>query len=214
MKKKKKAASFYEIVGQAAGDSASSISSETPLDVCGVIRTLRKEKKMSGVSLCAQSEGLDPRTLTALEKGRIKNPSIKTLQSAAKGLGVTVSELFRRAETLQDHYLYQGSQKGLCQLDFPLFGVRMVSFTPFVNDFFCGKLILGPRKKIDQTFLKSPLSIFVSVIFGRFEVVVESRPANLREGDNLFFNGILRHSFYNPLERESVMLFITSPSFL
>ncbi len=216
MKKKRKKDSFYKIFGQTARKTAAKRSHQTPppQEFYETIKTLRLERKLTGIALCTKSGDLDPRTLTALEKGRIKNPSIKTLQSLARGFGMTVSEIFRRSESQQDHYLYQGSQKGLCQMDFPLFGVRMVSFTPFVEDFFCGKLILGPRKKIDQTFLKKPVSVFMSVIFGRFEVTVESRKVNLREGENLFFNGILKHSFYNPLERESVMLFITSPSFL
>ncbi|HLD50660.1 MAG TPA: helix-turn-helix domain-containing protein [bacterium] len=216
MKKKRKTDSFYKILGQTARKTAAQRSRQTPPspDLCKTIKMLRLERNLTGIGLCARSGDMDPRTLTALEKGRIKNPSIKTLQSLARGLGMTVSEIFRRSESLQDHYLYQGSQKGLCQMDFPLFGVRMVSFTPFVEDFFCGKLILGPRKKIDQTFLKKPVSVFISVIFGRFEITVESRKVRLREGENLFFNGILRHSFYNPLERESVMLFITAPSFL
>ena len=216
MKKKKKPDSFYEILGRTARktEGASFRGAPPPADMSETIKMLRKERNLTGIGLCTQAGDLDPRTLTALEKGRIKNPSLKTLQSLARGFGITVSEIFRRSESLQDHYLYQGSQKGLCQMDFPLFGVRMVSFTPFVKNFFCGKLILGPRKRIDQTFLKKPLSVFISVIFGRFEAAVESRTIKLREGENLFFNGILRHSFYNPLERESVMLFITSPSFL
>lgn len=216
MKKKKRPAPFYEILGQIARKTEAGSFREAPAppDMGETVKRLRKEMNLTGVGLCAQSGDLDPRTLTALEKGRIKNPSLKTLQSLARGFGITVSEIFRRSESLQEHYLYQGSQKGLCQMDFPLFGVRMVSFTPFVKNFFCGKLIMGPRKNIDPTFLKKPLSVFISVIFGRFEVTVESRKIKLREGENLFFNGILRHSFYNPLERESVMLFITSPSFL
>ena len=213
MKRRKKESSFYGVLSRTAHKSSRNLL-ETPPDIHATIRALRKEKGLTGAALCQKAGDLDPRTLTALEKGRIKNPSIKTLQSVARGLGITVSEVFRCAEIQQDHYLYQGSQKGICQMDFPLFGVRMVSFTPFVKDFFCGKLILGPRKRVSQTLLKNPLSIFISVIFGRFEINVESRQINLREGENLFFNGILRHSFYNPLERESVMLFITSPSFL
>jgi transcriptional regulator with XRE-family HTH domain len=214
MKKKKQTASFYEVLGQQAVKTNPKNSLQAHPDICKTVKMLRKEKNLSGVGLCQQAGNLDPRTLTALEKGRIRNPSMDTLHAVARGLGLTVSEIFRRAETLQEHHFYQGSQKGLCQLDFPLSGVRMVSFTPFVKDFFCGKLILGPRKTIDQTFLKRPLSIFISTIFGRFEITVESQQVRLREGENLFFNGILRHSFYNPLERESVMLFITSPSFL
>ena len=183
-------------------------------DIYRSIRTLRNEKGVTGAELCRRSRGkLDPRTLTALEKGRIRNPSLQTLDAIAGALGVSISEIFRRAEVQMERFFHQGSQKGFCQIDFSA-GVKLVSFTPLIRNFFCGKLILAPRKRIDQSLLRHPHGTFVSVIFGRFEIKVEEKTSALREGDNLFFNGILRHSFYNPLERESVMLFVTSPSFL
>ena len=214
MKPRRSPQSIYQVLVEEVQEHIRRNLFAEKININQTIRRLRKEKGLTGVALCKGSGDLDPRTPTAVEKGRIINPSIKTLHSVARGLGVSVSELFRHAEMGIDRNLYLGSQKGAFQIDFPWRGIKAVSLTPFIKDFFCGKLILGARKKIDQTFLKRPLSLFISVVFGRFEITVESRQIKLREGENLFFNGILRHSFYNPLERESVMLFITAPSFL
>lgn len=83
-----------------------------------------------------------------------------------------------------------------------------------MKNFFCGKLIFSAQRRLDETLLKHPLPIFVWVLVGRFEVRVEGRKIDLREGDNLCFNGVLKHSFSNPLHRESVLLIVTAPSFL
>ena len=178
------------------------------------IRRLRQAKGFSGVRLCREAGDLDPKTLTALEKGRIKNPSIRTLQSVSRGLSLSVSDLFREAELESEAGYYLGSQKGEFLVDFPKRGIKIVSFTPFIKDFFCGKLLLGPRRHLTDTLLKHPKPIFIAVLIGRFEVEVETRKATLKEGENLFFNGRLKHAFYNPLHRESVLLMMTAPSFL
>ncbi len=210
----KKTDSIYEALGRYAEQQSKKTSLQEKVNLNETIRRLRRERSLSGVELCRRSQDLDPRTLTAIEKGRIKNPSVKTLQSIARGLGVTISEIFRRSEMSIDRHFYLGSQKGNFQIDFPWRGVKAVSFTPFMKDFFCGKLILTAQKRFDETILNHPLPLFVSMLVGRIEVEIEGKKLNLKEGDNLFFNGILRHSFYNPLRREAVLLLVTAPSFL
>lgn len=179
-----------------------------------IIRQFREQKKLSGVELCRLSGGLDPRTLTAIEKGRIQNPSIKILQALARGLNVTVSSFFREAELDSEEYCYLGTAKGTFQMDFPSWGTKVVSYTPLVKDFFCGKFIIGPRRELNYTHLKHPVPMFISVLVGRFDIMIENRKQSLKEGENLFFNGILKHSFYNPLQRDSVFWLVTAPSFL
>ena len=212
--KPKKDGSLYQFLSEEIQAQIRHKAREEKLDLAGTIRRIRQEKKITGIQLCRQAGDLDPRTLTAVEKGRIKNPSLATLQSVSRGLGVTVSDIFRQAESGTERHLSFGSQKGNFQIDFPVWGAKVVSFTPLIKDFFCGKIILGARKKIDQTLLKHALPIFMSVLVGRFEMTIEGRPFSLKEGENLFFNGILKHSFYNPLQRESVLLMVTAPSFL
>ena len=209
----RKKTSFY----QAAAKSVRHLEKERgpmKLDLYGTLRRLRKEKNLSGVELCRRAGDLDPKTLTAVEKGRIHNPSIKTLQSLAKGLGVSVSDLFRQTEIGMEDYFCLGSQKGGFDLNFPKLGVKMVSFTPFMKEFFCGKLIISARRRLDDQVLHHPLPIFISCLIGRFEIVVEDKRALLKEGDNLFFNGTFRHSFQNLLRRDSVLLMVTAPSFI
>lgn len=184
------------------------------LDLAKAIKDLRESKKLSGVSLCRKSGDLDPKTLTAVEKGRIRNPSIQTLQAIARGLGVSISDLFRKAESALEENFFTGSQKGAFQMDLPKLGIRVVSFTPLKSSFFYGKLILASKKKLDNQSLRHPYSIFISPLMGRFEIAIENTKMVLKEGENVFFNGAFRHSISNLQQRESVLLMATAPSFL
>ena len=212
--KRKKTNSFYERVGEKWNHEIRKRQKSYDLNLPDRIRHLRTVKQLTGVELCRRAGDLDPRTLTALEKGRIKNPSIKTLQSLSRGLNLPISDLFRDLELGSSRYFLRGSPKGEYHIDFPKLGVRLISFVPFIRDFFCGKMILAPRKTLGEGFLKQPIPIFISVLIGRFEITVEESKHPLKVGDNLFFNGHLRHSFCNPSQRESVLWLVTAPSFL
>lgn len=189
--------------------------SRTPgMTVQAAIRQMREARGMSGVEFCRLAGDLDPKTLTALEKGRIRNPSIKTLESCARALGVTVSALFREAEMGREQNYMVGTQKGAFILDFPKKGVKIVSFTPLVREFFCGKLTLSAKVRMSEDFLHHEVPVYLSCLVGRVEVAVEEKKTVLREGENIFFNGVLRHSIYNPLHKEVSMLLMMAPSFL
>jgi len=164
--------------------------------------------------MCENAGNLDPKTLTAIEKGRIKNPSIKSLRSVAKGLRMSISEIFARAELQKEEYFHLGSQKGTYKLDFLTKGIELISFTPLLGDFFCGKLIVEGKKRFDGALLKHSAPLFVLTLLGSFEVEVENKKVNLREGENLFFYGGMKYQFRNSRHRNSVLLLITAPSFL
>ena len=211
MKKKKAKPSLYQSL---AGEIQKGLRRQSrEISLGHVIRDLRIEKKLRGVDLCLRAGNMDPRTLTAIEKGRIKTPSLKSLQFLASGLGISVSDLFRCAEA-DDVLSYEtGSQKGFYEGHFRSFGVKVISLTPFVGDFFCGKMVLAPKRRFQEKLLSHPFPIFASALVGRFEVLLEGKNLTLNEGQNVFFRGNLRHSFYNPLQRESVLLLMTAPSF-
>ncbi len=203
---------FYPLLAGELQKTQGDDSSEK-MDLGKTVRRLRQEKGLTGVQLCRRAGSLDPKTLSAVEKGRIQNPTIRTLLAISKGLGVTIADLFRQTEREIPSSFYLGSQKGAFQMEFRGWKIKVVSFTPFTKDFFCGKLIFDGQTRLDETLLKHPLPFFISTLVGRFQVTVEGKTADLKEGDNLFFNGALRHSFYNPLHRESVLLLVTAPSF-
>ncbi len=209
MKKK----NFYEVLSVRAKEKSFKNLKASGFSLHEIIRKMRAEKNLTGAEMSRRA-GMDPRTLNALEKGRIKNPSLETLDAIARGLGMRVSDLFRRTEAGKKSHVVLGTPKGFFQMDFPQWGIKVVSFTPWIADFFCGKFIFGPRKKFQETLLPASLPLFLSVLVGRFEIQVEEQKYLLKEGESLFLSGKVRHSFQNMLEKESVLQVVTAPSFL
>ncbi len=191
-------------------------TSVRPLEIGPMVRDLRKERGLSGVELCRRGEGIDPKTLTALEKGRIRNPSMMTLEALAKGFGMSVSDLFRRAEFDQREYFSLGSQKGLYKIDLPSQGIQLISFTPLMDELFCGKMILEGQKKFDEKLFgrHGAGAFFIMTLIGQFEGEVEGRRVVLKEGDNLYFYGGMKFHLANVLQRNSTLLLVTVPSCL
>lgn len=191
-------------------------TSARPLAIGPVVRSLREEKGLSGVELCRRGKGLEPKTLTALEKGRIRNPSIATLEALAKGFGMTVSDLFRRAEFDQREYFSLGNQKGLYKIDLPSQGIQLISFTPLMEELFCGKVILEGQKHFDEKLFHGEGSgaVFIMTLIGQFEGEIEGRKVTLKEGDNLYFHGGMKFRLANALQRNSTLLLVAAPSCL
>ena len=183
------------------------------INIGRTVRLLRETQSLTGAELCKRSGGLDPKTLTAVEKGRIKNPSIQTLEWLARGLGTTVSSLFRQAELGSEKYFLKGSQKGVFHLQFDT-GLELVSFTPFSPQMFCGKFIVAGRKTLDRRLIRFDGVAFAMTLIGSSRVRIEQHELEMQEGDNLYFRGSFDFSFYNPNHRNSVLLVTTAPSFL
>lgn len=179
----------------------------------GKVREFRERRGLSGAELCRKTGSIDPRTLSAIEKGRIRNPSLPVLTAIAKALGCLVRDFFTEAEMDLARNYQVGSQKGVFQIEFPRLGMKVVSATPPIPHFFCGKIILSPQRKVTGELLSRPAPVFLEVVMGRIEFDIEGRKTVLKEGENLFFNGSLRHSFKNTLNRESTVWFVTAPSF-
>jgi len=191
-------------------------TSVRPLEIGPLVRILRKERGLSGVEFCRRGKGIDPKTLTALEKGRIRNPSMVTLEALAKGFGMSVSDLFRRAELDQRDYFSLGSQKGLYKIDLPSQGIQLISFTPLIEELFCGKMILESQKRFDQKLFgwDGAGVFFIMVLIGQFEGQIEGRKVILKEGDNLYFFGGMKFYLVNALQRNSTLLLVAAPSCL
>ncbi len=203
---------FYTRLGGAFSGKGSTESGLERIVIGETIRWLREKQGLTGAELCRRSGGLDPRTLTAIEKGRIRNPSLDKLQKIARGLGCLVKDLFGLMEMRVERNYRRGTQKGAFQMEVPELGMRVISATPPIGDFFCGKLTLSPQRKIDGKLLIRHAPVFLEVVLGRLEIQIEAELVNLKEGENLFFNGGFRHSIRNPLNRESTAWLVMAPS--
>ena len=204
---------FYTGLQEAIGKAQKSRNGQQKILLGKNIRELRERAEISGAELCRRSGGMDPRTLNAIEKGRIRTPSIEILQAVAGGLGCLVRDLFTQAELKLDQNYHVGSAKGTFQMEFPREGVKIVSLIPAIPQFFCGKVILTPRGKVQGELPVRSCPVFIEVLIGKAEFWIEGEKVTLKEGENLLFNGGLGHRIQNPLSRECVLWMVTAPSF-
>ncbi len=185
---------------------------ESTLDIGKTVRRLRETRGLSGVLFCKRARSIDPKTLTALEKGRIRNPSIATLRALATGFGMSVSGLFREAEMEHEAFFSRGTQKGLYKIELPFQGVQMISFTPLAEELFCGKLLVDSLKSFDEKLVGRSGAIFLQALIGKFEGEVDGKAVELKEGDNLFFFGGIKFRMTNAIQRQGTVWLVTAPS--
>lgn len=209
----KRGPNFYGAIAQTLRRRVKQAEAHEELRLGDRIREFRERAGLTGAELCRRAGGVDPRTLTAIEKGRIRNPSLRNLQRISRGLGCLVRDLFTAAEMAEARNYHRGSQKGVFQIEFPKLGLKIISATPPLAEFFCGKLILESQRRISGNLLKNTSPLFLEVVMGQIEFEIEGEKMTLKEGENLFLNGGLRHSFRNPLNRDSALWLVTAPSF-
>ena len=163
----------------------------------------------------ARRSGINPRTLDAIEKGRIETPSLRSLEAIARALGVSVASFFAGAEPSKgDQIFIGGNQKGQHTLEFPKEGFRVVCYTPLIPNLFVGKVIFKAETRIEHQTLPTSGMIFAQAIIGKLSINFDGKDHLIREGNYAFFDGCFPHSYYNPQLKESTFLLIASPSFL
>ncbi len=180
-------------------------------DLGQTIRRLRERSGTKAVVL-AKLSGVNPRTIAAIETGRIKNPSLKNLQAIAEALGVQFAEFFIQPETEKPESVHEGDQKGEFVVGFQKHGVRLISFVPINSDLFIGKAVLEPKAKVETGQIALLGKVFIQIIFGKLKCFVNGEELLLREGGHLLLNGRFVRSFENPLMKEVTFLLVNSPS--
>lgn len=175
------------------------------------IRELRENQGLAQIQLSKQS-GVDPRTLAAIEKGRIITPSLASLMQIAESLGVTLKDLFGRAEARSREALFLGNQRGEFVLEWPRQRFRIVSYLPKSSPLFIGKVILENKGLCDSKTIPFQGLVFLQIIFGKIEFHLEDTDHYLKEGQHIFFDGRLDYSLQNPALREATALLVTQPS--
>lgn len=186
---------------------------EPAVPIGTILRKLREGQGLSQINL-AKKTGVDPRTLTAIEKGRIINPSLANLKKIAEGLGLNLKGLFGCFESELESHFYLGSQKGEFTLAFPKEKTSLLSYLPKEFPYFAGKLVLESKGRLTPETIRFRGPVFLQMIFGKANFSLENKDCFLKEGQNLFFDGRLSYSLQNPLIREATALIFTAPSFL
>lgn len=183
------------------------------LGIGQVIRRFREAEGKRAIDV-ARMSGINPRTLAAIETGRIQNPSLDNLRTLAKCFGVTLADFFSHVEVSRSEEFYHGDQKGEYSLEFSKEGFRVISYVPVNPDFFIGKMVLGGKVKVGENRLPLAGSVFVHVIFGKLELQLRNQKFFVKEGSHFMFNGSASHILHNPLLKDCSLMLVTIPSFL
>jgi len=176
---------------------------------------LRKYRSDGRLTLgqLAEISGVKIGTLSAIEHGRILNPSFDSLKRIAGALQIASEALWEDPEEAPQ--TYKGDLKGAVQFEFKKEGLTLISYTPLVKEIFIGKGFLKPRRAFDLKNFPRLNSLFAEIIVGKLELKGESSRSLLTEGDNLFLRPPGRRTVSNPFQmKETSFLLVTTPSLI
>ena len=176
-----------------------------------VIRARRKEMGWKASDL-ARKSGVNARTLSAIEMGRIELPSLKHLHQISTSLGISIAALFAAQQKNPNLVFFVGNQKGTQKIDYLNDGFKIICYTPHLYELFVGKVILEGERRISREKLPLAGMLFVQTLLGKLAVVFEGKEHVVKEGGYVFLDGCLSHEFYNPLQSETSFLLVTAPS--
>ncbi|HNV86575.1 MAG TPA: XRE family transcriptional regulator [Candidatus Omnitrophota bacterium] len=179
-------------------------------------RLLRELRKKTGLTQksAAEKSGISPKTLAAMETGRIQNPTLLNLRNLAETFGLSLQNLFGLFEAGQKNHFFIGSQAGEFSADYPKQKIRVISYLDRSAPLFVGKIILGSKGVLNGKTVSLPKQVFVQIMLGKLNFSLEEKEFFLKEGQIVYFDGRLNYQFTNPLLREATALMITAPSFL
>jgi len=178
-----------------------------------VIRERRQQAGLKSIEL-ARKANVNPRTLNAIEMGRIKSPSVSHLDAIASALGISIATFFSEQSPGSGRVFLQGDQKGEQTLNFHKAGFQVVCYTPLTHQLFVGKVIVQRGVRVEHNHLPTAGYIFAQPLIGKLTVEFDGKEHLIKEGSYTFFDGGFPHSFLNPLNKEISFLLITAPSFL
>lgn len=176
---------------------------------------LRKYRSEGRLTLGQLSElsGVKIGTLSAIEHGRILNPSFESLKQISGALQIASEALWEDPE--ESPRSYKGDLKGAVQFEFKKEGLTLISYTPLVKELFIGKGFLKPRRAFDLKRFPRLNSLFIEIVVGKLELKGETSRSLLAEGDNLFLRPPGRRTVSNPFQmKETSFLLVTAPSLI
>lgn len=139
-------------------------------------------------------------------------PSMERIADLAYALGLDLSRLFAQYCGRRPEQVSQGSASGEFVMDFGKKGFKLISYTVPVREMFCGKMTLSGKKRVDTDKFSLPVMVFIQVLIGKLAVEYQDKAISLREGGTLLLNGANGFTFQNLSQRETSLLFFTSPA--
>lgn len=203
--------------GAIVSESTASLEPMHAKEACvgEAIRILRKERGMSQQEL-AKRAGINRTTIARIETGVFKSLSLHNLEQVAEGLGLDLSTLLLKAESIGESYIHRGNvNKVEFVLDYPEEGFRISSLLPKRKEFFFGKIELQPRATATTKKLPHAEQICIHTMDGKVLLTRGGRDYLLKTGECSGFSGLMHYELYNPSQiHVSTAFFVSYPSFI
>ncbi len=171
-------------------------------------RTLRRLRQEKGLSLqeLALAAGVSVGMLSQLERDRA-NPSLRLLTQIRIALGVSVSELFEEASSrpADPPFVRRADNRGWLELGY----LSKELLSPTVpNNLQFMILHIPPHGTSGGQPLSYPAEKGGMILRGELLLKVKSDEVTLREGDSFLFDSLDPHSFRNPTDATTQVLWI------
>ena len=168
------------------------------------LRRLRLRTGM-GIVDAAKRAGISAGFLSSIERAQA-NASVSTLQRLASTYGTTVMELF--AAPRKRERLVRPSDRRVLEVQS---GVRMELLSTGAMMLQSMLFKVAPLAGSDGSYSHQGEE-FIFMLAGTLEVWLDELECFvLREGDSFWFESTLGHRWFNPSEREAVLLWINTP---
>lgn len=161
-------------------------------DIGSNIRQIRKSKKLTLDELAGKS-GISKGYLSKVENSD-KSPPVSTLINIAKGLGVTISDLFGESRETKSFSVVKKNERQVMARDGTIFGYF---YETLAHNY--------PHKKMEPYILTIPVHEGGPVVFqhkgeemllilqGKMNFTVGANESLLEEGDCIYFDSGLAH---------------------
>ena len=174
------------------------------------IRSLRKSKHLTLVDI-AKNTGIDQATLSRIENGKMTG-TLDSHRRIAEALGIRLTELYdsvmAQLTQTKDKRLQQRvetfSHSGGAVAELLASGVLQKKMMPVL-------IKLKGKGRTETEELPAYSERFVYILKGSVGLALGKETRELRQGQSLYFNASLPHSFKNRLKSETQILSIVTP---
>jgi transcriptional regulator with XRE-family HTH domain len=195
-----------QVSGQASAAKQSDIAAVSTAPGPGAkLRSLRHERGLSLQDL-ATAAGVSVGMLSQIERDRA-NPSLRVLTQIRMALGVSLSELFDDAppRPADPPFVRRADRRGWLELGY----ISKELLSPVIPNHLQFMILhVPPRGTSGDQPLSYPAEKGGMILRGELMLKVKDEEVALREGDSFLFNSLDPHSFRNPTDEPTQVLWI------
>ncbi|RLB04919.1 MAG: Cro/Cl family transcriptional regulator [Deltaproteobacteria bacterium] len=177
------------------------------IDLGGKIRTLRKERGLTLGEL-AQRVSCSPSFISQVERGKV-SPSIATLKQIANVLKVNIVDFFLPTDELESVVMGEGERVEIslkrwkAKISLLVKSTQGKRMQPFYTVIKPGGGSLGLYNHEGEEF--------GIVLKGKLEINLNGTHYLVKENESFYYSSQIPHSWSNPTDEETVVVWVVSP---